>query len=52
VRIFAAGFQVVDRAGADDDEQASVVTKDDFVDGFAAFGHEFACGFRFFDLFA
>ena len=52
VRIFAACFQIVDRAGADYDEESTVVTEDDFVNGFATLSDEFACGFRFFDLFA
>ncbi len=48
--VFATGFEVVDGAGADHQEEAGVVTEDDFIDRFAAFGDEAFVGLGAFDL--
>jgi hypothetical protein len=42
----------VDGAGTDYQEEAGVVTKDDFMDRFTAFGDEAFVGFGAFDLVA
>ena len=45
--VFAAGGDVVNGAGADNQEPAGVVTEDDAVDGFAAAGDERRLGVVF-----
>jgi hypothetical protein len=48
--VFASGFKVVNGAGTDYQEEAGVVTKDDFMDRFTAFGDEAFVRLGTFDL--
>ena len=48
--VFASGFEVVDGTGTDHQEETGVVTKDDSMDRFAAFGDEAFVGLGTFDL--
>ena len=50
--VVLGSLDIVDRAGADYDEQAAIFAEDDLFDCFAALGYKFISCIRLFDLLA